>query len=257
MSTDTVLLLDAGNSRVKWACLDARGLHTFGNVAHRGMDLYNFIGPAWEQLPTLQRVVAANVAGPALAAQLTACTGKLWALRPEFIGAQPSGFGVTSAYHEPDKLGADRWAALVGARYLTPGGSIIIDCGTAITVDALSNAGIHLGGVIVPGLGAMRHTLATATHIDAALSNEEPGTSSTLTPYARTTAAAVRNGTLYAAVAALDRILQDMTTTDTPETCIITGGDAVFIQPLLARPCRHEAHLVLQGLAIIARGDEQ
>lgn len=257
MSTATILLLDAGNSRVKWACLDARGLHTFGSATHRGVDLYGLLGPAWEQLPTPQRVVAANVAGPALAAQLTACTGKLWALRPEFIAAQPSGFGVTSAYHEPDKLGADRWAALVAARHLTPNGSVIIDCGTAITVDALSDTGVHLGGVIVPGLDAMRRTLATATHIDAALSNEEPGTSTALTPYTRTTVAAVRNGTLYAVVAALDRILQDMTTTDTPETCIITGGDAAFIQPLLARPCRHEGHLVLQGLAIIARGDEQ
>lgn len=247
-----MLLLDAGNSRVKWAWLEAGHLHHPGVLARHGMRLEYLVQQEGPASARPQRIFVSNVAGEEFADQLARETQSLWRVQPEFISAQACAFGVHNAYTRPVKLGADRWAALVAAHHIQTGAACIIDCGTAITVDTLDADGRHQGGVILPGLHSMRHALISNTH--GILDDAETEMSS-MTPFAHDTASAVSSGTLYAVVAALDRIIATVNSRLTIQAHFITGGDAVRIMPLLEVPCRHEPLLVLQGLAVIAARD--
>ena len=251
MNTGKTVLLDAGNSRIKWGCLRQGITEDTGSAAHGEYPLDDLVAACGER-PA--RLVASNVGGEEFAASLTACTLKAWKLSPEFITAARQGFGVTNAYRDAEKLGADRWAALIAAHHLYPGGACIVDGGTAITIDTLTAAGKHLGGLILPGLTLMRKALCDQT---AALPMSLPEQrSSELTPIAQDTLQAVTQGTLYAAVAAIERVRADLASRFEIQSWLITGGDAAQLMPLLSVTFRHEADLVLQGLAIIAGGEK-
>src|SRR5690606_5658142 len=128
------------------------------------------------------------------------------------------------------------------------------DCGTAITVDALRGDGRHLGGLILPGPAMMRRALTTGTR--GVRVDDADGVAQAvgpLAPHATDTAAAVRAGTSWAAVAAIDRIVDALRgDLAEPVACLITGGDAGAVEPLLEVPYRLEPDLVLAGLAIVA-----
>lgn len=246
--TETTLLFDIGNSRVKWAWLEGARLHDHGSAPREQFDVHALAEPA----SPLSRIVASNVAGQAYAARLTDAVKKRWDMMPEFIVAEARGNGVTNAYHDPQKLGADRWAALIGARHLSAGACCVVDCGTAVTVDVLDQDGQHLGGVIMPGLHLMRHALLETAQIAYTPGAHE---SAHLAPFARDTQEAVNYGTLYAVIAGIERVVSDaVTTVGGDMSRFITGGDAPRLLPLLGAGYRHEPHLVLQGLARIARG---
>jgi type III pantothenate kinase len=246
-----ILLLDVGNSRMKWASLEHGKLHYGGSIAYQNLAFDDLARSLWGDLAQPSRVVASNVAGRAFAESLAAWVQGFWALRTEFIVPQHTGHGVVNAYIEPRQLGSDRWAALIAARRKSAGAAAIVDCGTAIVIDALSAEGKHLGGLIVPGLAMMRRALTEgALGIAHAL---EVRVESRAALLARDTHGGVAGGTLYAAVALIDRVVCDMAAElRTDLTCLLTGGDAPCIMPLLTGPCRYEQHLVIEGLAIIA-----
>jgi type III pantothenate kinase len=249
-----ILLLDIGNSRIKWATLDHGRLHFGGSAVYRNRGLEGLEDLAlslWEDLHPPSRILAASVAGPAFAEALTSWTKGFWGLDVEFIVPQPNAFGVTNAYAEPRQLGADRWAALVAVRHRYRGPALIVDCGTAITIDVLSAEGRHLGGLIVPGLQMMRSALIEDTQgIALAL---ELSTDSRAELLARDTRAGIAAGTLYAVVALIDRVTSDIAgELQTTLSCLITGGDAPTLLPLLQGQYQYEQHLVLKGLAITA-----
>jgi type III pantothenate kinase len=246
--TETTLLFDIGNSRVKWAWMEGARLHDHGSAVREQFDIRALADPASPP----GRIVASNVAGQAYAARLTEAAKKRWGVMPEFIMAQARGYGISNAYHDPQKLGADRWAALTGARHLSTGACCVVDCGTAVTVDVLDQDGQHLGGVIMPGLRLMRRALLETAQIAYTPGAHE---SAHLTPFARDTHEAVNYGTLYAVIAGIERTVLDAVTTVSGDMSrFITGGDAARFLPLLGAGYRHEPHLVLQGLALIARG---
>jgi len=249
LTTHTSLLLDAGNSRIKWAWHTAQGLRGLGNVARNEAGLNELCAASHAAYGHPIRVIVSNVAGQAFAQELTAHVIKLWGVQPEFPVAQPSAYGVNNGYSDPARLGTDRWAALIGARAAGNKASCIVDCGTAITVDTLTAQGEHLGGVIMPGLGMMHAALINNTE---GISFQTTMQALDMLPFARDTAQAVGSGALYAAVAAIDRIARDITARLVIDSYLITGGNAEQIAPLLEKPYRHEPNLVLQGLAVIA-----
>ena len=158
---------------------------------------------------------------------------------------------MINAYVEPQRLGSDRWAALIGAHAAVSGPLCVVDCGSAVTLDALDVKGQHLGGLIIPGLDMMRGALINNTSgiHEQALARGE-GEVSVL---ARDTQGAVTGGVLYTLIAVIDRVTADLAADlQSPLTRVITGGDAERLLPLLAGPYRHEPELVLQGLAIVA-----
>lgn len=252
-----ILLVDAGNTRIKWAGLHGAVLQSGPAVLRRdGAQDVDALATAWAALPVPQRLLVASVAGPDFSARVEAWARKFWGIEPEFVSARARAFGIANAYSEPQRLGVDRWLALVAARRLVAGAVCVVDCGTALTVDVLAQDGEHLGGLIIPGLGLMRRALLEKTAgIEAALiaapSREE------VSLLAKDTRSGVMGGTLYAAVAVIDRIVHDVTEALGVElTCVLTGGDAEAVRSLLPAAFLHEPELVLKGLAVVAEAPE-
>ncbi|MGE0371583.1 MAG: type III pantothenate kinase [Gammaproteobacteria bacterium] len=247
-----ILLVDAGNSRIKWAVLEKGGLHPGGAVPrHGGAEGVDYLATPWATLPRPRRLLIANVAGAKFAASFGAWTQRTWGLDAEFVSVQAKGFGVTNGYTEPQRLGVDRWLALVAARRLVKGSVCVVDCGTALTLDVMERSGEHLGGLIIPGLGLMRRTLLEKTAgIEPAMGNAP---SQDIPQLAQDTRGGVMRGTLYAAASVIERVVRDADeAVGGGMTCILTGGDAETLRPLLSADFRFEPELVLQGLAIVA-----
>lgn len=209
------------------------------------------LATVWSALAVPQRLLIASVAGPDFGARIGAWSKRFWGIEPEFVTAQARAFGVVNAYTEPQRLGVDRWLALIAAHRLVMGPVCIVDCGTALTIDVIAKDGEHLGGLIVPGLGLMRRALLEKTAgIEAAIGGAAHEEVSLL---AKDTRSGVMGGTLYATIAVIDRIMQDVTDVIGADlSCVLTGGDADTVRPLLPAGFHYEPELVLQGLAIVA-----
>jgi len=242
-----MLLLDIGNTSVKWAILEDTAMSPSGCFLYQGEDLNALAQAAWGALQAPGKIVVSNVAGSDLGEKL-AGTQSRWGLTPVYVRVADKAFGVSNAYTRPTDLGVDRWAAMIGAHATTTGALCIIDCGTAVTLDFLAPGGIHKGGLILPGVAMLQHMLLNKT-ADINLSNDPQFAA----PFARGTADAVQGGALYTVAAAIDHIVVDMgVAAGTRPEVMITGGDAEQIQSLLSCSARHEPDLVLKGLAILA-----
>ncbi len=243
------LVFDLGNQRFKWAQavpeLRDSGARAYGEDFPRSLDV------ALAAVPRPARAVAVSVAGEARTAQLAGWLQSRWGLELERVTARASQLGVINSYMEPERLGADRWAALIGARALADGALCVVDCGTAVTIDALDATGVFRGGVILPGLGLMRSSLRHGT--EGILAADGIADSC----LARRTADAVAAGTLHGLAGAIDHILDrqiDILGTTAP--VFITGGDAPALLPLLRHRPSHAPELVLAGVARIAANRE-
>lgn len=247
-----ILLLDAGNSRLKWAML-RNGHFEHGGSLDQSVDaIKEFASAAWGNLDAPEAVLVANVAGEPLRRALNSWVKRRWKLTPEYVLATAEEFGIRNAYSEPARLGVDRWLALLAARELFDGALCVIDCGTALTVDVLAQDERHLGGLIIPGMQLMRDALTARA--EGVRGQIDQATRAQVTLLGTDTGSAVAGGTLYAEVAFIDRIFADLRAELGPKLrCVITGGDAQRLQPLLACKAHHEADLVLLGLARIAR----
>lgn len=243
-----ILLLDVGNTRLKWAQLTDGQLAGFGAVAHDRAHSVQFEA-LWNAESAPLAVLISSVAGRVFNAQLARACEQQWALTPRFVQAEVRHAGVKNAYHEPKRLGVDRWCALLGARALTADPVCIIDCGSAITVDVMDATGLHRGGWIVPGLAMMRHSLQTQTaQLGAAELTALPLDEA---DWGCDTQTGIAWGTLYTACAFIEYALQRFRRQMGREVvCLLTGGDAARLKPMLSVDTRHEPHLVLQGLAL-------
>jgi type III pantothenate kinase len=240
---DAVLAIDAGNTRIKWGVHDGRGWSKSGAIGTaQAQSLADVIR---EALPAA-RAIATNVAGGQVQAAIDSACERA-RLPVIFIRGEARRLGVTNGYREPTQLGADRWAALVAAHHARPGHKLVVNAGTALTIDALAGDGRFLGGVIVPGPALMRRSLDRAT---AAL-REMPGV---LRDFPDNTPDAIATGSVLAAAGAVDRLAAAMSAHACPPGFIIlSGGGSREIAPSLTLP--HELHenLVLDGLQLIAR----
>jgi type III pantothenate kinase len=245
-----ILLLDAGNTSVKWGLCEAGDIVMSGSFIHRGKNVNDLADQSWSELQMPASVYIANVAGEEPGRQLSGWIERQWGITPVFITTTGQACGVTNVYAVPEHLGVDRWAALIGAHYHGSGALCIVDCGTAITLDILAADGVHQGGLILPGVEMMKHMLLKNTAVKNTSCTQEPAQL-----FAMSTEDAINSGAVYMAVAAIDRVVADMA--GAPGACpdvVLTGGDASRILALLACPARHDPELVLKGLAILAGG---
>lgn len=242
-----MLLVDIGNSRIKWGWWSSGQLHPQGSISEHGPMLEGSLDQAWDKIPNPRRVVVANVGGPSIADRLSSWTRRQWAVVPEFARVEARAFGVQIGYEDPSQLGVDRWLALIAVwnRYKAP--ACIADCGTAVTIDALASYGEHLGGLIVPGLTLMRQVLIRHTHGIEVNAAGEPQM------LARNTQDGITAGSLYAVAACIDRVAFALRWRFGDDLrCVITGGDAENVLPLLTHPFERVPDLVLQGLVVVA-----
>jgi type III pantothenate kinase len=243
MMTTTILAIDAGNTRIKWGVHEgeswrARGATPTTDAAH--------IGLHWTAAPAGTRVIASNVAGAEVAAHLRRAAEER-GFEFEVIVSRPEQLGVKNGYRDPAQLGSDRWAALVAAHRSIPGNKLVVNAGTALTVDALSGDGKFMGGVIVPGPALMRRSLDLGT---AGLRLSE----GVMRGLPRNTADAIASGSIQASVGAIARLGLEMGTHDCPPgRIILSGGAAGEIAAWLPYPVILQDNLVLDGLIAIAR----
>lgn len=240
------LLVDVGNTRIKWALLDGG---TLGECTARTYDLDKLpelLDDYWRDMPEPQQICVANVCGGEAAQAISAYVGRRWRLEPVYARVRTSEAGVTNAYRDITELGIDRWLGLVAAwnKYQAP--LVVAGCGTAVTIDAVDGGGCHLGGLIVPGLRLMQNSLLSGTRGIATADTGGP-----VMDLGDSTASCVANGAAWAVVSALDRVGADMERKlGAGLQRLITGGDAATVNGLLKRQFIFEPNLVLEGLAI-------
>jgi type III pantothenate kinase len=247
------LLIDIGNSCVKWATLQDDGkLGPQQRVCYQKNNMGKIIDAITIHYP--QEVWISNVAGPQIVATLTDWLTANWGLTPTLVETAEHDCGVTNGYHLPKQLGIDRWLALIAAHDLAVGNLCVIDCGTAVTLDVLSETGHHLGGLIMPGTTTMynallKDTYALAPQIGFAKSSSLHFESI----LAYDTQAGIVLGTLYAVIGWVEYILNRFKQEGKELTLILTGGNSFEIIRLLSSPCLHIPDLVLQGLAVMIK----
>jgi type III pantothenate kinase len=238
----TILLVDAGNTRVKWAIARDGAAPgewiAHGAVLHAALDSL----PAAWSAHDATRAIVANVAGAALGERLAAL---LPVAQLHWFTAKAELAGLRNRYRNPAQLGADRFAAALGARSLYPGKALVVaTCGTATTVDAVSASGEFVGGMILPGLGLMLGSLARGT---AQL--PEASAEAVAPPlFADNTLDAIRAGCVSAQAGAIERACAALPA----ELCIVSGGAAHHVAPALLAPHRIVDNIVLMGLHVAA-----
>jgi len=236
------LLLDVGNTRLKWCVAEQGRLGDVVGHDYRQTDCMQTLRHHWETLQRPDHIAIAAVSQAAVIADLIQLLRAIWpGCNPIMARSSQAAFGVINGYAQPEKLGVDRWLALLAAHHYYSGPVCVIDCGTAITVDAVTQEGTHLGGLICPGLQMMKQALANNT---AALSiSAQPGE----TCLALDTQTAIANGCLVAALGLIEQVLLQL---GAKYRLILTGGDAQFLANALSRPMVLDTALVLKGLAL-------
>ncbi|MFN7087463.1 MAG: type III pantothenate kinase [Burkholderiales bacterium] len=236
-----ILAIDAGNSRIKWGWFEQ------GRWSGRAWLATAEAGKLGAALaaPAPDKIVVSNVAGSAVGTAIAAALAQ-FATQPRWIRSEPRQGGVTSGYRDPAQLGCDRWAALIGAWHLFRGPCVVVNAGTTMTVDALSDEGVFVGGFIVPGVELMRDSLARHT---AQLERQE----GRFAYFPDSTADAIISGVINALAGAIERMRHYLEQTGQPAPLIVlSGGDAALIAPQLGTRVEVVDNLVLEGLICIA-----
>ena len=237
------LFLDIGNTAMKWRLYSPGKPRMQGGQAHR-RDWTSLV----DELAQLcgghvRELWVASVAGregdQLLEKELLRALGA----RPRFYYSPAAGAGVVNAYADPARLGVDRWLAMVEVWHRT-GAAVIVDCGSALTLDAVDGNGQHLGGYIVPGLAMLRGSLFQGT-AQVRVTDSSPAALG----LGCSTSAGVENGVLRMSVAFVTDVVVELRKT-LSDTCpvFITGGDAAVLQPHLGFAAQAEPDLVLDGL---------
>lgn len=242
------LLVDIGNSRIKWALHSERELSGHDAASLDGEDLEALLVERFSALPKPVEVWVSNVAGPAMTRLLTRLAKELWDLKPAFPRVERGRFGLTTDYRDPARLGIDRWLALLAAWERSHKPLCVVACGTAVTLDLVDPEGRHLGGFIVPGLAMMMQALRE--HTSAV---REGGESDPVPVPGLSTGECVTNGCAMAIAAFIDHNANlAMDKFGRELVCMMTGGGAHLLRPLMKQQFQFDAALVLRGLALVA-----
>jgi type III pantothenate kinase len=236
------LLIDIGNSRLKWAVANNRDIITGTPLNNIKINRAGLI-QLWQAIALPDQLAISCVGASQLLDLVLSVANERWpGVTIIQAKSEAQAFGVYNAYQEPEKLGVDRWLCLLVGYHNYRKALCIVDCGTAITVDVIDASGRHLGGLISPGLRLMKESLAKGT--------ENLSMSETTCPFglAKFTGAAIYNGTLSAACGLIELVLKNQ-----PDTTqlLLTGGDAKTIAIHLSRPAIIDPDLVLRGLALM------
>ena len=240
------LLLDLGNTRLKWALEDEGRWHAQGAAAwNDGMEL---LASTWQALPGPTAAFGASVVDAAREQAIAAQVQALFGLSIDWLRTPASACGVRNAYPEPGRLGVDRFLAMVAAHAAGVGDCVLVGVGTALTLDALTADGRHLGGLIAPGPRLMQQSLLGATV------QVRPRNDGVLVDAADNTSDAVVSGCWHAAAALVERFVERMAPRlATAPSVRLDGGDAADLASLLGLPASMVEHGVLHGLAVWAQ----
>lgn len=243
-----LLVLDVGNTRLKWGLYD--NPHPGADALASGALLLEEVDQlrhALQRWPRPKRVIGCAVAGAVVTARVCAELDAL-GLQCNWISAQAAQCGVRNSYAVPSLLGADRWAAQLGARQRVPDqAAMVISVGTAVTIDCLSRDGVFIGGIILPGFGLMLKALEMGT---AGLRVPE----GEICDFPTNTSDALMTGGALAISGAARQMHARLQAREQQSrvTVLLTGGAAPKLHDALGLPHQDVEHLVFEGLLCIA-----
>lgn len=251
------LLLDVGNTRVKWGFVRA-GLYEYsGSVPLAGLSVDQFLQQVSPDGVKPQSVIMSAVGDGDWLKLLRFTLTHVWSARLVEVVAEKERDGLINGYAQAGRLGTDRWCALLGAWRSSSEAVCVVDSGTALTMDVVNHGGEHLGGLIVPGLGMMRDCLKQGTaKVGSSLQQDAASDAVPVGVLGRNTEQCVVGGSLWTLAAGVERLrLQAVDLVGGPMRCVITGGDAQQLLPLLSGDWEWVPDLVLRGL--LAYTDEK
>jgi type III pantothenate kinase len=237
-----ILLIDIGNSRLKWAVARGTRIARGASVEHAGDPAAALARLAF---PRADALWIAHVTGTQHERALTRAAQAASGLRPQYARSEKARLGLKNSYREPQRLGVDRWLAMLAAWSAYRSALCVADAGTALTVDCVDARGRHLGGIIAPGLATAQRALLGATRFATRDLNARYTQG-----LGRDTEACVRQGAYHACVGA---IVQASAPAGAAATKIITGGDAANLARGLDGGWETRSQLVLEGLLALAR----
>jgi type III pantothenate kinase len=243
-----LLLIDIGNTRIKAAAGEGTSLTPWPSVETACADSWHDWTARAADTWHPARILVSNVAGAEVGRQLARFLDEAWGVQAEFVQPARSCSGMNTRYREPAQLGVDRWLAALAAWRADRGAVVVVDAGTALTVDVVTATGIHLGGLIAPGLDLLRTSLTRGTaRLSSAGIEEVDG-------FADNTQDAISLGCWSALTGLLreTRARVACTSACADATWYVTGGAAPAIERMLDWPVRMQPDLVLRGLAIVA-----
>jgi type III pantothenate kinase len=239
-----MLLIDAGNSRIKSA-LWREGRIEFVESVETGS---SHPPAAWHSLGSPERILASSVAGPAVETRITEWTKSAWSLIPEFAKVRRTAAGMNTRYEDPARLGVDRWLAALAAYHLAGGAAVVVDAGTALTIDVIDAGGTHLGGSISPGLSLMAKSLTHNTahlRLHSLIASDDVATN---------TAVAISTGCRDAVAGGIERMRDKIRRSLVGDMhWYITGGEAQIVMTASSIDFQHVPDLVMRGL-VLANG---
>jgi type III pantothenate kinase len=249
------VLIDAGNSRLKWSVKKRQG---WSSVTYQGYSPATRLVVMLELLVAIKPsvVVMAHVLGDFFEKEVCVFCEKE-AISLTIVNAQAVGYGIKNAYDNASKLGADRFVGLIAVHHQhkanndnNGNNSIVVSCGTAVTIDAINKQGEHLGGVILPGLQLWKDMLVQGTELLKQADAED------ICVLATNTEQGIAAGSLYGLAGAIDRVCNEMKQSLTDiVVLVLTGGGAESLLPYLKSTYKLSPNLVIQGLKIITEID--
>jgi type III pantothenate kinase len=246
----TLLLVDIGNSRVKWARCERGVLGEQQAAAHADWTADEWRAALFQGTP-VERVLAASVAGGAGVAALDAAARAATGRGIEHVTTQRAAAGVVNGYADPRLLGVDRWLAAIGGYRYARGACVVADIGTAATVDVVAADGRHCGGYIAPGPRLMVASLLHGTSDLESFRASSP--SSAGQGFADNTRDAIERGCRLALAAWVERCVRDAERRlGVAPRLLLTGGALPEVLPDLEIAGEPVPDLVLRGLREIA-----
>lgn len=247
------LLIDCGNTRIKWARAIGGTLVDSGDVVHAHEPQRALEALFRRVAAGVETAWVASVLDDAYTAHVLDALNRGGAAAVRRVTTQAQAHGIRIAYSDPEALGVDRWLGMIAARREMPGPVCVVSVGTAVTFDAVDATGGHLGGFIWAGPGLSARALESETRRigPTDVASDRPAGIDVL---GRTTNEAVGRGSLFAIAAAIDRAVSIVAAASGEPVLLMTGGDADRILPWLECPATIRPELVLEGLLIVADG---
>jgi type III pantothenate kinase len=249
------LLIDAGNTRVKWRLLRGGRAGRVQAVAWSDASPARVARRIMRGAPAAGRILVCSVAGARLERELRRAARNAHLPRPLFIRSARRAAGVRNGYADSWRLGADRWVAMIGARSLLPHRDVcIVDIGTAMTVDLIDASGRHRGGLLLPGPALMVNALLQNTAgIRRRAGPVQRAYGAAV--FASSTRAGLHSGSELAAAALIERVLREAgRLLGRRPRLLLSGGGAARVAARLKLALRRVDDLVLCGLGVLAAG---
>ncbi|MEM7304786.1 MAG: type III pantothenate kinase [Pseudomonadota bacterium] len=248
------LLIDFGNTRFKWAILQGGRLGEMSAASYESDSPIDCLESILQTLPldSANEVHVVSVLSEEFNSRFKKAANENYNIPVDFYFSHKEKYGVLLSYANPEDYGADRYASMVAVHHIFSGNKIVIDCGTAVTIDAIDQQGKHLGGIILAGEEILLASLAdNAQRVFYDKPHTNPAYLNASTSDAVLAGAAL--GLKHSVWGIINEIRHDLA----DHILIFTGGNAARLDDSANQPYHTNSALILEGLKIMLNLDNK